>query len=350
MEVACMKTHKPEQRASLKPGEEFEYYTGAIYWNNFEIVQFYINQAISGDRLKNWSQHVGDSHGCFETALFVNCGNGWVERDLFREGLIQSAVGFDVSETLIDVAKVEATKIGMPFVYMIEDANHIDLSDIEVGLVVNYGAMHHVAYIDRLTRQLCKALAKGGVYVAFDYTGLHRNQYSWAAWSSTVELNASLPERFTTTLAYPHLKTMLRTDPTEAIHSELQVEVLRRYFDLKQFVPLGGALAYQILYQNTRLYKERQTPEGIETLQRIMDADRAFLAADPESSLFSFWVATPKADALDNRLALAEWEKEENLREEAAANNSGRYYRETALELIYNEIADLRYRLSLQSS
>ena len=188
-----MITTEPEQPATLRPGVEFEYYTGAIYWNNFEIVQFYINQTISGEKLKNWSQHVRDRHGCFETALFVNCGNGWVERELFREGLIQNAIGFDISDTLIGAAKMEAAKIGMPFVYVTEDANRVDLRDIEVGLVVNHGAMHHVAYIDRLTRQLCKAVAKGGVYVAFDYTGVHRNQYSWAAWSSMVELNPVSP-------------------------------------------------------------------------------------------------------------------------------------------------------------
>ena len=225
---------------TVKPNEAFEYYTGAVYWNNFEIVQLYINQAITGDRSKNWSQHLRDTHGCFESGLFINCGNGWVERELFREGLIQKAIGFDISETLIQTAVAEATKTGMPFAYTVDDANRTDLGGIDVALVVNHGAMHHVAYVDRLTRRLCKALAGGGVYVAFDYTGAHRNQYPWAAWSSMVELNASLPERFRATLIYPHLATMQHADPTEAIHSELQIDVLRRYFDLEQFVPLGG--------------------------------------------------------------------------------------------------------------
>jgi SAM-dependent methyltransferase len=281
--------------------------------------------------------------------LFVNCGNGWVEREAFRERLIQRALGFDVSEALVDAAAMEASKIGMPCVYMVCDANQIHLGGIEVGLVVNHGAMHHVAYIDRLTRRLHKVLAKGGIYVPFDYTGPHRNQYSWEAWSAIVELNASLPERLRATLVYPHIKTMLHTYPTEAIHSELQVDLLKRYFDLQQFAPLGGALAYQILYQNTRLYNERHTVEGVETLQRIMDTDRTFVAPHPESSLFSFWVATSKADALGNEALLAEWEHQENLREEMAARSGGSYYKESALEIIYNEVAELRHLMSLQS-
>jgi hypothetical protein len=47
---------EPVQTPALKPKEGFEYYTGAIYWNSFETVQFHINQAISGDPLKNWIQ------------------------------------------------------------------------------------------------------------------------------------------------------------------------------------------------------------------------------------------------------------------------------------------------------
>jgi hypothetical protein len=41
------------------------------------------------------------------------------------------------------------------------------------------------------------------------------------------------------------------------------------------------------------------------------------------------------------------WTAEESDREAAAAQNGGRYYPATALELIYNEIADCEYRLNL---
>jgi hypothetical protein len=81
-----------------------------MYWNNFDLVQHNINQAITGDRRKNWSQHVRDRYGCFEKGLFVNCGNGWVERDMFREAVIRQAIGFDIREPLIDAAIAEANR------------------------------------------------------------------------------------------------------------------------------------------------------------------------------------------------------------------------------------------------
>ena len=54
-------------------------------------------------------------------------------------------------------------------------------------------------------------------------------------------------------MSYPHLPTMLHDDPTEAIHSELIVETLQRYFHVERFVPLGGAIAYPLLTFNARL-------------------------------------------------------------------------------------------------
>jgi SAM-dependent methyltransferase len=328
-----------EQALTLRPSKNFEYYKGSIYWNNFEAVQECINYAISGNAGKNWIQHLRDRYGHFRDTLVVNCGNGWVERDLFRAGLIDTVFGFDISEALIEEAAEHAKSISMPFVYEVGDANNIDLDDVKAQLVVNHGAMHHVAYIDRLTRQLCRVLANCGTYIGFDYTGPHRNQYSWEAWSSMVKLNASLPERFQMTLIYPHLRTMLATDPTEAVHSELQVGILERYFDTDQFVPLGGAIAYQLLYQNIRLYEERHTTDGQAVIQRILDADRSFLAAHPRSSLFSFWVASPKNLAQHDENTLKRWEQEENMRERMAAENGGLYYDSTALEIIYNKIA-----------
>jgi hypothetical protein len=46
-------------------------------------------------------------------------------------------------------------------------------------------------------------------------------------------------------------------------------------------------------------------------------------------------------------IGVTEWENEENRRESLAADNGGRYYSPTALEIIYDEMADLRYRLSV---
>jgi hypothetical protein len=145
------------------------------------------------------------------------------------------------------------------------------------------------------------------------------------------------------------MKTMLNTDPTEAIHSELQVDVMNRYFDLIQYNALGGPIAYQILYQNAALFDEQHTLEGRATLERIIAADIDMLKAMPESNLFSFWIAKPKKSDFPSQHQIESWEVEENDREEDAKLAYGRYYPIVALELINNEIADLSYQLSIRS-
>jgi SAM-dependent methyltransferase len=335
---------------AIKPSEGMEYYTKQIYWNDFEIVLRYLNVAISGQHDVAWPQHILTAFKRFDTALIVNCGNGWVERDLYKIGLINRAIGIDIGDGMIKEATEKAQLIGLPCQYVVADCNRFSSDDMRVDLVVNHAAMHHVGYINRLTRTLSTILNPAGRYVAFDYVGAHRNQYPWEMWSAVIEFNATLPEPFRQKqLAYPHIKTMLHVDPTEAIHSELQLEVMKRYFEIEQFVPLGGPIAYHILFGNHALFEARGTEEGIHTLQRILAADRDFATAQPHTNLFAFWVAKPKVCGGPTKADIDRWQTEEDEREARAAAQGGRYYPATALEIIYDEMGELRHSLSLAS-
>ena len=84
------------------------YYKGQ-YWNDLECTNRMINRRISGDEAVNWWQHFSQETGqVFERALILNCGNGWVERDMLDGGLIKSAVGIDYSEALLAEARAAA--------------------------------------------------------------------------------------------------------------------------------------------------------------------------------------------------------------------------------------------------
>ena len=218
---------------------------------------------------------------------------------------------------------------------------------MKIDLVVNHAAMHHVAYVNRLTHTVSKMLKPGGKYVGYDYVGAHRNQYPWEMWSACLEFNATLPEPFRLKqIAYPHMRTMLHLDPSEAVHSELQLEVLKRYFEIEQFVPLGGPIAYHVLFGNNALFEARETEEGHAALQRVIAADRDFTTANPHANLFAFWIAKPKT-VMPSIEEIRQWQTEEDEREADAASMGGRSYPTTALEMIYEEMADLRHALSL---
>jgi SAM-dependent methyltransferase len=337
-----------ESTVPVVPTKDFDYYTDPVYWTSFLQTQIMQNELISGEPYRNWILHFDDRYGPCKAALFPTCGNGWVERWFFEAGVIESVVGIDIGAAALAVATEEARKIGMPAVYSCTDINDFRGTDEPVDVVVNNGSMHHVAYIDRVTRNLRRSLRPGGYYVLADYVGPHRNQYSWEVWKRMLEFTATLPEKYRRRIQYPHLRTMLAEDATEAVHSELQFEVLQRYFDVVERVDLGGGIAYPFMFQHHALFADRDTEEGIAVVNATLEADRRALAEMPQSNLFSFCVATPRDPALDDPAQLAAWTAEEDAREERARQNGGRYHDVDALELIYDWIADLLYEKQMR--
>ncbi len=191
--------------------------------------------------------------------------------------------------------------------------------------------------IDRVFREICRLLPEHGWFLSFDYVGPHRNQYSSEAWERAWEVNNLLPPdlRQVMKMAYPNLPIMVQVDPTEAVHSELIVDTLHRYFDVERFVPLGGAIAYPILTHNEALFALADNSEQTRWVQEVLQADREFLSEHPNSSLFAYIAAKPKKAVFEKPDVLADWEQEEHDREEGAQRNGGEYYPHTALQDAY---------------
>lgn len=305
-------------------------YYAANYWNARPEVIAHLHRRATGDERTDWWRHLLAWRGRpFERILAINCGNGWVERDLVQQGVAAAAVGVDISEELLAAARDAASAAGLPLEYRAADINTFAFDVPGVDCVVNYAAGHHVAHIDAVFRRIAGLLGPDGVFVSWDYTGPHRNQYTATQWEAMHELNESLPPHLRKRLVYPHLPTMLVSDPTEAIHSELVLPVIRRYFDIHHLRHLGGGLAYELLTFNDAFFDP-----GLDTsaeVRRILEADEAFTDADPEHrSLFTYVVATPRAEPPDPA-DLERWSTEERERERQAAEHGGRYGRGTLL-------------------
>ena len=303
------------------------------YWNDLEEVAGWLNAKISGDAARSWSRHFADRHGRqFQRAFVLNCGNGWVERLLMEEGLIAEAVGIDYSEQFVEQSQAAASELDLPLRYLRMDVNDGSFPAGEFDLVVNFAAAHHVARLDRVFRALCEMLPEDGVFVSYDYVGPHRNQYRDDAWEAAWAMNRDLPERFRQELHYPHLPTMLAGDPTEAIHSELVLEVFRRYFIVDEYVPLGGAIAYPLLTHNEGLFAAGASEDRSLWIERVLRADEAFTAAQPDATLFAYFSGRPNKAVLQRTEDLEVWARDEEARESAAAADGGEYYPHTALQ------------------
>jgi len=318
------------------------YYTGT-YWNDFEVVRQWINRRISGDPTRKWHEHFAGATGrTFRRALFLNCGNGWVDRELVQSGLVMEGVGIDYSKSLLDEAAVAARQAAMPLTYRQLNINAGALPDGNFDLVVNHAAAHHVAAIDRVFRRVCRILPDDGWFVSFDYVGPHRNQYRLDAWEEAWQLNHRIPEAMRQDLAYPSMPVMLVADPTEAIHSELILETFHRYFSEGQFTALGGAIAYPLLTHNVRMFEATDDAEREKWITRIMEADDDFLTRHPESTLFAYFAGQPKKSALQQVALLEQWEVAERDREQRAQDNGGEYYERGPLASAFAALEEQR--------
>ena len=204
---------------------------------------------------KNWITLLS-AYAPAKRLLSLNCGNGWVEREIYALGAAQSVVGVDInSQGLVHEAQRLAAEASIPADYLVMDANTASLDGIGFDYMLNHAALHHVAYLDRLVREVRRHVPPDGLFINYDYIGPHRNQYTLEVWTRMMELWHQLPPSLRTKLNYPHLPTMLATDPTEAIHPDRIVETLGRYFDFVTVRPLGGAIAYQLLGTTRRFIR-----------------------------------------------------------------------------------------------
>lgn len=301
------------------------------YWNDHHLTLDQFNRIVADvpydGPMPFWMDHVKRhyfSKAPAQKALFINCGNGWAERDLYDKGIFSYGVGFDYSEKLLAEAREKARHRSIE--YICSDCNLIDFPENSFDLIVNVAAMHHVQYIDRMNRLLSKVLMPNGIFVNFDYVGPHRNQYSTHHFEAMKAINQALPNALQNKELSPaHLETMLAVDPTEAIHSELVLSMFERYFIPIDRKDLNGAIAYQILYNNTELL-DLHTPAVEQYVQSLLELDELYTVHGDLPPLFSFYVGKPRKSILKEKALLEKFTNEEAAREEYASQHGGRYY------------------------
>lgn len=311
------------------PVDSTVYYHG-VFWNSYDEVVRHLNVRAFDLEVGNWCEHLRRVRGsAFELALSLNCGTGWAERGLIDAGAVERIVAVDFLDDLLATARAEATGYPIEFVQM--DTNSADFPVRPYDLVVNHAAGHHITHIDRVFRRAWELVDPAGALVTWDYTGPHRNQYSARVWSAACAVNEQLPAEYRAAMDYPHLPTMLATDPTEAVHSELVLETMGRYFRFEHVRRLGGPIAYLLLTHNDRLFAAPR-PQRDELVAMILRADVAHVEAFPEDNLFTYAISSPRPASDLDPVQLEIWTQQEDERERVVASQRGRYYLPTEVE------------------
>ena len=247
-DVAALADERDEVQVvhSVVPVDATQYY-GGVYWNNYADVIGYMNRRVTGDDdVDVWEWFHRQTGRTFRRAR--DQLRQWLGRALAARAWIHP-IGRRHRRDSGAHRRRPRQRRRLPLRYEVADTNQADFPDDDFDLVVNHAAFHHVAYLDAVLRRCCELLPADGLLVNHDYVETC-NQYGYDAWSQVHRVNQQLPERLRQKLVYPHLPTMLVTDPTEAVHSELTLAVTRRYFDLDEYRSVGGAIAYPLLTHN----------------------------------------------------------------------------------------------------
>jgi ubiquinone/menaquinone biosynthesis C-methylase UbiE len=321
-----------------------EVYYHGTYWNDIPLVFEYMCQNFTGDKKKWWIDDFKERYGKapFKHGLFLNCGDGRHEFEFYDKEIVKKITAFDVSPNLIKTAKKNKGKRNIKFI--VGDANKIKFKKEEFDLIVNIAAIHHVQYVNRLCRILANSLKSEGTFVNFEYIGPHRNQYPFLEWNLMKLIHNLMAENVKNNkFGYPHLPTMLVSDPTEAIHSELIIDTIKRYFDIREKHDTGGGIAYHLLTHNENIMKVNKRVQK-KTVKQILKLDSLFTRLRLVPALFTYFVAVPDKDLLLDKLRLTKFQKDEDDRELRAAKVDGTYRFKDYYKLIQN-CSNLRDKL-----
>ena len=287
-------------RNSLMTSEEgqsiqnYSHYTDK-YWNDLKTVVEYKNELSTDNKNMHWIDDLSNRFASFipfEKVLIVGCGNGWLERRLYDQGIAKNFDAFDISQKYIHEA--EQKKGNRPIRYFIDDINNIQkIEPKKYDAVFNFAILHHATEIDSALKKLSECLKPKGLMFNEEYVGPARNQYNDEHLEIMLSINSDLPERFRSkNLLRPPLANF-RIEPTEAIHSDLVIPSFKKYFDMIFERNMNGGIAYQILWNNISEF-EKNDEESLKWLNFILEKDAEFTNNAKVPVLFWYGVGQPK--------------------------------------------------------
>ena len=294
------------------------YYTGK-YWNDYPACLSIINTRLFNEDI-DWTEYlIKNNLKNFKHALILNCGNGWVERELYDNKIILEATCVEYNQDLIN--QCNDNKKERLLTYIQHDINTVDFPENTFDCVINFAACHHIRYIEQVCINIKKWLNPDGYFIHNDYIGPQRNQYSKRQWIEMNKVNNTLNSLIKKDLGYPDATQMIIDDPTEAINSQRILSVLYDLFNINYHSKSGGAIAYELLTHNNKLFnydiKKRE-----DIVKNIMKKDEEYLKKTDES--FFHFIISQNNKNISNEI-IEKNLKIMNVRERLADKSLGHY-------------------------
>ncbi len=258
-------------------------------WLEHPRVRDYVNRLVGGDEPMwplDWFERWLAGRR-LDRVLSIGCGTGALERDLILRNLAGRVDAFDGSLASLVIAREEAARLGMSdrIGYFATDFNLPRLPRNAYDAIFFHQSLHHVAKLERLLREVLRALKPGGLLYLDEYIGpsstkwtpllASRHREAWRLVPPDVRLMDDLP--------YP----ISPLDPSEAIRSGEILTQLKVGFDIEEIRPYGGNVLAAVY---GRVLWERA---GATLIDELIARDAGAMVAG-ETPYYAVIVARPK--------------------------------------------------------
>jgi SAM-dependent methyltransferase len=241
------------------------------HWNAQPSVARAINRRVTGAPEKTLHQLLPDLLPKLglslpaAQAISLGCGRGRQDRGLYRHGIVDQLVGYDLSPDSVEAAAHWARAAGITrFDYRIGDLNQIELAPAAFDLVIAEMSLHHTTALERLFDVIAGALKPGGLLLVDEYVGPTRFRWTDAQMRAVNGLLTMLPDamRMTPDGVFKPLITHLpdaffeQVDPSESVRSGEVMDCLAQRFDILWRRPYGGAILHPLLHDIACNFRE----------------------------------------------------------------------------------------------
>lgn len=216
-------------------------------------------------------------------ALVLGCGVGDGLIDMHRRGIARRLHGIDLSATAIERSRALAARAGVSadVTFEVGDFHAVPLEPGVHDLVFMIGSLHHALALDAVLERVRMALVPGGVFLANEYVGPSRWQYTLPQLLCIKALLTLLPRRLRRRangslkgrVGRPTLAWMLATDPSEAAHSAEIPARFAAHFRQTDRVDYGGAITLPVLDEIIASF-DPESRSDLRWLRAVLATDR----------------------------------------------------------------------------
>lgn len=234
------------------------------YWETLPEVQRYQNSLLGGREDQPHFHYAleyirKNTRARGLTALWLGCVQGdpyGPENGMMETGMFEHIAVMDIARNLLEKNEQAARQWGFQGIeYVAQDLNEVSLPRDAFDVIYTEGTLHHIDKLERLLEQVAAALRPDGLFIVKDYAGPDRLQFTPEQARIIDAILAILPEKYRTTeqraVKDKHfnyaVKDVVRVDPSESIHPQLIQPAIRRIFEVKKFVKLGGTILHPLL-------------------------------------------------------------------------------------------------------